>query len=277
MGIATRLPPSCGYCDSINCRIMTLYTLVLPILSAGYFSLQVRAADCYLIDGSPAPEDNGPCDPNAETSACCSLKKDDPDICLSSGLCYAQYGVFKGYIYSNGCTDRTGRSEKCPHFCPDPTNDWEGGDEIGVYNVLQCDRTTFCCRAASNTTNCCSDDSATGTFDIGTLMLPTATMTRTSIDEKECPKETECPKEKECPKDNTSIVGGAVGGVLGIALLVALVTTVFIWKRKPHDLPTPTRDPETSPTQYKARYTQALHTSTHEMDVTPARAELRGD
>lgn len=40
---------------------------------------------------------------------------------------------------------------------------------------------------------------------------------------------------KDCPRDNTAIVGGAVGGVLGAALLVALGAIAALCVRRPKD------------------------------------------
>ncbi|KAJ6438991.1 Cytoplasmic 60S subunit biogenesis factor REI1 [Purpureocillium lavendulum] len=76
-------------------------------------------AQCYWMDGTISDSVMQPCNPDAAVSACCGLNKERPDICLSSGLCYAQDTGFEGFIYANGCTDQTGQDEKCPHFCTD--------------------------------------------------------------------------------------------------------------------------------------------------------------
>ncbi len=79
-------------------------------------------AQCYSVDGSPATGGEAePCDPSAAFSGCCDLNKAHPDICLSTGLCYAQEPGYEGFIYYNGCTDKTGVASACPHFCPDST------------------------------------------------------------------------------------------------------------------------------------------------------------
>lgn len=90
------------------------------VLLALVFAPTLHAASkCYGIDGTPSDDSYRPCDPDAQFSACCATNKDRGDICMSSGLCYSQDAGYEGFIYSNGCTDPTGRAEACPHFCPD--------------------------------------------------------------------------------------------------------------------------------------------------------------
>lgn len=75
-------------------------------------------AQCYSLDGSRAAADFAPCNPDADVSPCCALKKVNPDICLSSGLCLAQQDGLEGVLYENACTDKTGKSKKCANICP---------------------------------------------------------------------------------------------------------------------------------------------------------------
>lgn len=79
------------------------------------------AATCYNVDGTESTDAAmAPCDPNAAVSACCANDKGTrSDICLSSGLCYAQDFDYRGLIFMNGCTDQTGLDSNCPHICPD--------------------------------------------------------------------------------------------------------------------------------------------------------------
>lgn len=99
---------------------MTPDGLLLAALGSALFPSAVHAAvQCYSINGTRADDSHAPCDPDAEVSACCALNKSRPDICLSSGLCYAQDVNYHGLIYSNGCTDPTGQADECPHLCPD--------------------------------------------------------------------------------------------------------------------------------------------------------------
>lgn len=95
-------------------EISMLLAILLPLPA------QVRAT-CYYLDGSTAPSNiYQACDPDADVSPCCALTKGSRnDICMISGLCYAQDGIHAGFIYSNGCTDQSGLSGNCPHFCPD--------------------------------------------------------------------------------------------------------------------------------------------------------------
>lgn len=81
----------------------------------------VQAASCYTVNGEQCTDSSlAPCDPTAEVSPCCASNKGTiSDICMSSGLCYAQDSDNRGLIDMNGCTDDTGLSADCPHTCPD--------------------------------------------------------------------------------------------------------------------------------------------------------------
>lgn len=252
----------------------TMYFTTLSILSASLLLLpaHVRATTkCYFVDGSE-PEDSSfvPCDPDADVSPCCASNKGSrSDICMSSGLCYAQDGNHRGFIFSNGCTDQTGTASKCPHFCPDgssqsslspralqvidscglflATTAWGGGSKVPVWNVLQCSPGIYCCRAATDDTNCCSNTTALITTDIGTLLASAttdtasttgaatvtgATVTGTSsVTAGITQSATDTAAVAECPKDNSAVVGGAVGGALGLALLASLGALGFMIKR----------------------------------------------
>lgn len=208
-----------------------------------------------MIDGSPAGDSYKPCDPTAKVSACCATNKARPDICLSSGLCYAQDEGYKGLIYSNGCTDKSGDATACPHFCPDRTNDWNGGSPIASYNILQCNPGgVYCCRAYNDSNNCCGDTAAVATFDIGTLLLSaqttsvaagsTATITTTVSVTPSSAQSSSAQQLSDCPKDKTAVVGGAVGGVLGAALLASLGVIAALFKRRPKEQHEPQFTPE---------------------------------
>ncbi|PNY24450.1 N-acetyltransferase eso1 [Tolypocladium capitatum] len=228
---------------------MALSGFWLAVLGALLFVSPLRAAKtCYYIDGSEADGTQMPCNTVAEFSSCCSLAKDRPDICLSSGLCYAQASGYEGLIYSNGCTDRTGKAAECPHFCPDRTNGWKGGPAVGLYNVLQCDAgNKYCCRKVGDQRNCCSNSTAVVSINIGLLQLPTkttsvgagatATVTASAASAASAAcnavQNASAPAQNACPKDNTAIVGGAVGGVLGAALLASLGALAALCMRRP--------------------------------------------
>lgn len=83
-------------------------------------------ATCYTVDGEAYADSSFvACDSSGEYSACCASNKGSrSDICMSSGLCYAQDGKYRGFIYMNGCTDSSGVSDDCPHFCPDGKLAW---------------------------------------------------------------------------------------------------------------------------------------------------------
>lgn len=228
----------------------------------------VHAASCYTVNGEEYTDSSFvPCNPNAETSPCCASNKGTrSDICMSSGLCYSQDGDNRGLIYMNGCTDDTGLSTDCPHICPDgmcsftpmsvsltlsqlnpflATTNWGGGSAVASWNVLQCEKGTFCCREASDTANCCSNSTAIISTDIGTLLLSTPTVTSTvgtaaaaTVTLTVTPEASAGQSSNgttivpACPADRTAVVGGAVGGALGAALLASLAALAFMSRRQ---------------------------------------------
>lgn len=78
---------------------------------------------CYWVNGDEMPKEFGPCNAGADSSACCMINKDDPDICLSSGLCMAQASGYEGYLFWNGCTDKSGKADGCAQVCGAPRKD----------------------------------------------------------------------------------------------------------------------------------------------------------
>lgn len=98
--------------DSSAASVM-LSKSAIPLLLAAVSAQKT----CYRLDGSEASSEFAPCNPNAKISACCHLNKDVPDICLSSGLCLSQQPRYEGLMYSNGCTDKTGKDSACPQPC----------------------------------------------------------------------------------------------------------------------------------------------------------------
>lgn len=99
-----------------------MLALVIPTIATALLTFSARGhAACYNVDGSESSDASfTACDPDAEVSACCANNKGSrSDLCLSSGLCYAQDGNYRGLIFMNGCTDESGSGSECPHFCPD--------------------------------------------------------------------------------------------------------------------------------------------------------------
>jgi hypothetical protein len=85
----------------------------LQSLSSNLFALVLLyttiaiAAQCYYSDGTKADPSFQPCNPDAEVSSCCAIKKSNHwlnDVCTTSGLCVPQDGNFSGLLYQNGCT-----------------------------------------------------------------------------------------------------------------------------------------------------------------------------
>lgn len=128
------------------------------------------------------------------------------------------------------------------------TTNFGGGSAVASWNVLQCETGTFCCREASDTTNCCNNSTAIISTDIGTLLLPTQTATSTvgtaaaaTVTVTVTPAASTGQSSNAttagttCPADKTAVVGGAVGGALGAALLASLAALAFIIRRRRSD------------------------------------------
>lgn len=97
-------------------RHTTLSALILSSILSVPTNAQAR---CYDISGNLASDDSFvPCNSTASVSACCASNKEFPDICLEGGLCYATHAQYTGFIYGNGCTDRSGKDSACPQICP---------------------------------------------------------------------------------------------------------------------------------------------------------------
>lgn len=110
----------------------------------------------------------------------------------------------------------------------------------------------FCCRPVSDSRNCCGNETAQVTIEVGALVLPTRTTTTTvgagATETKTVSNDgatstvtatvTAAPTgSASCPKDNTAVVGGAVGGALGAALLASAVTIALLLRRRQQPAP----------------------------------------
>lgn len=102
----------------------------------------------------------------------------------------------------------------------------------------------------SDTRNCCNNETAQVTINVGVLVLPTQTTTvgagatetktKTVSDGATATVTAKCTSSPNdsantsanCPKDLTAVVGGAVGGVLGAALLASTVTIALLLRRR---------------------------------------------
>lgn len=153
---------------------------------------------------------------------------------------------------------RRQRTDLIPYVA---STDWDGGSKVASWSVLQCNKNTFCCRPATDTTNCCGNSSAVVSADIGTLLLSTATATVTAGTGTAVPTVTVTAVSSAttdqagngtvvgatCPVDRTAVVGGAVGGTLGAALLASLGALAFMMKKRRDYMAYP--PPSTAPTQ----------------------------
>jgi hypothetical protein len=102
----------------------------------------------------------------------------------------------------------------------------------------------------SDSRNCCGNETAQITIELGALVLPTRTTTTTvgaGATATVCNDDatatvtatvTAAPTGSDiCPKDNTAVVGGAVGGALGAALLASAVTIALLLRRRQQPAP----------------------------------------
>lgn len=126
---------------------------------------------------------------------------------------------------------------------------------MASWNVLQCEVGTYCCREASDTTNCCSNSTAIVSTNIGTLLLPTQTATSTvgtapaaTVTITKTPNASAGGESSNgtvaaatCPADKTAVVGGAVGGALGAALIASLGALVFMLRRRRSETSSPVK------------------------------------
>ncbi|KAI1644748.1 uncharacterized protein F4817DRAFT_346171 [Daldinia loculata] len=108
--------------------------------------------NCYYPNQQEA-EDDSPCNPDADSSACCG--GGIGNICLSNGLCQGPNGA----VIRGSCSDKNWDSENCANYCLGASRG--GTDLISCANVTQ-DDTSYCCNGAEN---CC--DSGDGRFSVG--------------------------------------------------------------------------------------------------------------
>lgn len=107
------------------------------------------------------------------------------------------------------------------------------------WSVLQCEPGKFCCRAASDTKNCCDNNQTIiSTSHIGNLLLPgssqtintTYNSTTSASSSGSNTNNTTCASgsgSEVCPVDHSAVVGGAVGGALGAVLIGAFIALAF--------------------------------------------------
>lgn len=120
-------------------------------------------------------------------------------------------------------------------------------DDVAAWNIQMCDYGSYCCRAAGDHNNCCSNATApkiTTTF-LGALQLATSTaatpsrepstVVATAVSTGQPFTSTSLPSPAStCPKDKSAQVGGAVGGVLSVAILGLLGVIFWMHRREKH-------------------------------------------
>lgn len=104
------------------CLMMrVLLRLLVPLLFSILLACAAADQKCYALNGTELDSTYAPCDPSAKHSGCCALRRPagSVDICLSNGLCMATDDKYMGTIWQDGCTDPTGKDDRCPKMCPD--------------------------------------------------------------------------------------------------------------------------------------------------------------
>ncbi|KAI1625160.1 hypothetical protein EDD37DRAFT_379434 [Exophiala viscosa] len=198
--------------------------LALGVLTASMLSVMSSSTKktCYSMNGEVLDSVYQPCNPDAEFSACCELNgtSGQNDMCMDSGLCMSTSGWYSTFLYSNGCTDPTGKAKACPQACSFMPTGYS-------YNVLQCNANngSFCCRAGGDETNCCNDTASSFQADvtIGQILLPgtSETVNTTYSTIIQTPS-----------KDKTAVVGGVLGAVLGAALIASLLALWYLMRSR---------------------------------------------
>lgn len=161
----------------------------------------------------------------------------------------ATEGKFVGRIWQNGCTKPTGKDEASSRLCPTLGDNLEGHDGVPRWNIQTCDYESYCCGLATDKGSCCSKLAArkfTATPP-GAFQFPTPTsivsMTATASSAPNTfptaatvTAETRSPAmstlEPICAKDKSLLVGVAVGGTLGLALVGLLAVLLWMYKRE---------------------------------------------
>ncbi|KAF2708774.1 hypothetical protein K504DRAFT_433279 [Pleomassaria siparia CBS 279.74] len=195
-------------------------------------------AKCYSVTGKLLDSSFAPCKPasGAKHSGCCATNRaSGADICLDSGLCMSTTDKYAGTLWQNGCTDSTWEDGGCPkNMCPDVSDNLKDVDAVvsSAWNVQMCDFGSYCCRASTAKGSCC-DNSTAPTFTssfLGAFQLPTSTTVITSSSSSSSSSTAPTSASLVCAKDKSAVVGGAVGGVLGAAI-IGLVG-VIVWTHK---------------------------------------------
>ncbi|KAF2645334.1 hypothetical protein P280DRAFT_388904 [Massarina eburnea CBS 473.64] len=229
----------------------TLSTLPISLL----FSILVQgitAAEqkCYGLNGVELDNSYGPCNTNAKHSGCCAIHRGSgsADVCLSNGLCMATHDEYMGTIWQAGCTDATGKDTACPKMCPDARTGFDGGKKVLAWNIQMCDYGSYCCREAGDRTSCCNNSTApkistnstntliaatvsaipTQTSSEPTQVFGTAVSTGTPFTMGLSTAEL-CRDEKQ---KTASVVGGAVGGIMGAAIIGLLGAMFWVSKKE---------------------------------------------
>ncbi|KAF2630982.1 hypothetical protein BU25DRAFT_407550 [Macroventuria anomochaeta] len=221
------------------------------ILSFLYATSLVAAASqkCYSLTGAELDDTFAPCNSTAKHSGCCATNRPagSADICLDSGLCMATKSEYMGTIWQPGCTDSTGKATECPQLCPGANNDFDGLNPVSAWNIQTCDFGTYCCRAINDRRNCCNNSTAPRitTSSIGAFQLQTATAvsSSTSTAASSSAIATESSSNLEATltfkgdvckseRHKTAVVGGAVGGMLGAAVVGLMGVVCWMSKRE---------------------------------------------
>ncbi|KAH0396334.1 hypothetical protein KCU89_g9413, partial [Aureobasidium melanogenum] len=110
------------------------------------------------------------------------------------------------------------------------TNGWDG------YNVLPCALGTWCCRAATDLSNCCNNstmllDSAQTSY-LGRFVNNVIPGTSTTSNNSNSTNAATTSTITATPSNNTTtVVGATVGAVLGVACIIALAGLLWMMRK----------------------------------------------
>jgi hypothetical protein len=91
-------------------NMRSLSSVIIPLILGGFLHVCAAQNKCYYPNGVQSDNDF-PCDPNAEQSACCG--GGFGSVCLSNKLCRGP----DGNIIRGSCTDRNWNAPECAQYC----------------------------------------------------------------------------------------------------------------------------------------------------------------
>lgn len=139
------------------------------------------------------------------------------------------------------------------YFLLIPLPEPKGGKAPQIWNLQICSNGQYCCRDAETRKSCCDDEDNLFDFNIGKFQAQATSTTTVFLEATGSGTQTVVPvtvtassaatcdegaQEQAGPVSSCSgpsalVVGSAVGGTMGAALLAAVAAIVFLCRRKP--------------------------------------------